>query len=187
MARVERQLVSAAVVELLREMGILPELGQRAGANQVPSLHRVMILGAGQLVSLAGLADFETLGRPTPGGGSNRVGVETGSFRDPPAAGSAVAQMQGERVVGMSGSNPDRRFEFPAVQCHLDDVFIGQPQTFGRCRAEESRVVPGEFGNRVRRLLKPAVVGEPAVPNTGVGTEDHFQPAARRLGQGGQL
>ena len=145
MAWVERQLVSAAVIELLREMGILPEFGQRAGANQVPSLHRVMILGAGQSVSLAGLADAQAGGRPTCSRGSNRVGVESGSFRNSPAAGSAVAQMQGERVVGMSGSDPHGRFEFPTVQCHFDDIFIGQPQTFGRCRAEKRRVVPGEF------------------------------------------
>ena len=51
-------------------------------------------------------------------------------------------------------------------------------------RAEDRGVVPGELGDRLGQFLQPAVVGEAAVVNRGVGPEDDFELAAELLGSG---
>ena len=50
--------------------------------------------------------------------------------------------------------------------------------------AQDRGVVPGELGDRLGQFLQPAVIGEAAVVDRGVGAEDDFELAAELLGSG---
>ena len=49
-------------------------------------------------------------------------------------------------------------------------------------RADHRRVAPGQLGDRIRRFLHPAVVGEPPVPGRSLGRNATSMPLARGFG-----
>src|SRR5437773_11682583 len=53
--------------------------------------------------------------------------------------------------------------------------FVGKIQRGGRSGADDSRVVPGESGQRLGQLLQPAVVGKGPVVNLRIRAEKAFQ------------
>ena len=99
-------------------------------------------------------------------------------------AAAAVAEMDGDAVVRVAGHGEDGAADRAAtiVQRHdvADDLAVlaalhrrttADIQPFGRRRAHEDGVVPGELRDRLGQLLQPAVVRETAVEHGGIVTE----------------
>ena len=75
----------------------------------VGRVHRLHALRGGELVGVASLADLNAGGDPRRGAGAQRVRVEALRGADAAGALAAVAEGDGDGVVGMAGLNPDRR------------------------------------------------------------------------------
>src|SRR5580704_9844422 len=134
-------------------------------------VHRLITLGGGEVVDVSGFADGHAAGEPRGGAGAERVSVESLGGADAAGALAAVAEKNGDRVVGMAGLNPDGAGDFFAVQFKLDHVFRGNLQPVGHLGADQDRVVPGELGHRLGQFLQPAVVGKLSVVDGGVAAD----------------
>ena len=75
----------------------------------------------------------------------------------------------------MAGGHDHRSFYFPVAHRDLDDVVFLYAQ-FRQGRAgNDGRVVPAQAGHGLGQFLQPAHVGETAVVDVGIGTEDDFE------------
>src|SRR5207245_3718938 len=101
---------------------------------------------------------------------------------------SAVPELNGDGIVGMTWGNPSRSahtsaavFQFHqihprlAVLAAMDSKRLFQSEPLGRDRADKNGVVPGQLAERLGHLLQPAVVGEAAIVHGGIGSEVDFQ------------
>ena len=133
------------------------------------------------------LLDFETVVVPKGGGGAKAEGVEADAGSGTSGAGAAIAEVQGYGAIGVAGLHPDGGAQTAALvgQLHHLPVYAdaarvvggGQAEVMRGARADEDGVIPCEFGDGAGKFLQPAVVGEAAVVDRGVGPEDHFELA----------
>src|SRR5215471_6982898 len=118
----------------MREVRVLLVFLKSCFANQgtgiaVGRLHGLHALRGGELINVARLADLHSTGGPKIRSGTEFVGAETLTGADAPGALASVAERDGNGVVGMTGLNPDRAFDFLAIYLKLDNVFGLQTKT----------------------------------------------------------
>src|SRR5262249_3727694 len=144
---------------------------QRARADDLAAMHQMMQLAAGEAMKAASAGERGARVAVQGLGGPQRVGVEADGRADAAPPGPATAEIEGGRVVSVTGRDPERPLEAPAAQLQLGDFLVGllgmarARETEADCGgwADEDGVVPGELGERLGQFLKPAVVGETAV------------------------
>ncbi len=190
---VERESGRGVFVLFLREVGIVAVFLERAFARQravvaVGRVHPLIALRGGEHVFVAGLANLYAGGDPRIGAGAQRISVETLTGADAAGALAAVAQSDGDRIVGMPDLHPNRARNFFAVEFEFDYVDGFYAQAVGHLGTHEHGIVPGELRHRLGQFLQPAVVGELAVVDGGVATDVEFDGVgigrARRGGCG---
>ncbi len=177
--------------------GFLRELGERQRAHDVTLLrllarlvvHRPVVLRAGD--HLASRRSSRPRARP-PTTARRSCAARRPSKPAPvptlPGPRAAVAEVDGDDVVGLSREHPGRSLHGAAAELQLDDVRVvavaggrvAMPPSFaavaGLMNAAFSHVILRE---RLRQLLQPAVVREAAVADARVGPEHDLEPAAR--------
>ena len=132
---------------------------ERGRANDVPPLHRLLVCVQASLRPPRGLADLEAGCRPRRLGASDLVGVEARAGADAARRRPAVAEMDGDAVLGLARLDPHRRLDAAAVDRELDDHLGLERPADSPCAGLDHRdVVPGELGLRLGQLLEPAVV-----------------------------
>ena len=161
--------VRAALLDLLVELRLrVQHLGDRRlddGRRNLAAVgrHLPVVLGDREGEAPAGLLQLHAAVVPGGVAGAQRARVEADAVRDRLGAGAAVAERQRDRVVGVSRHDQDRRIDPPVAVADLDDVAVFQTQRLGGRLGDHGRVVPGQLRDRVRQLLQPDVVREPAV------------------------
>ena len=98
--------------------------------------------------------------------------------RDMACLAPPVAEEDGGRIVGVPGQDEDRSLDRAAAVAQLHHVVCLQVEAFGRGRAEQHRVIPGQLGQRLGQLLQPGVIGKSPIPDAGVRPEDDLQAPA---------
>src|SRR5213078_3232380 len=93
----------------------------------------------------------------------------------PAGACAAVAEVQRHRVRRRAWREPDRDAERASALLQLDDVAADQAEAIRGAWRNQRRVVPRQLRQRFRDLLQPGVVGEAAVVNGGIRTEDGLE------------
>ena len=88
------------------------------------------------------------------------------------------------RSASVAGLLEHRNRHAAATLLQCDQIASGQLQLARSGRTDERDIIPGELGHRLRELLQPAVVGETAVVDREVRTEDQLQTALGRRGRG---
>src|ERR1044071_1197848 len=119
-------------------------------------------LRAGARVLRAGFAKAQSGAAPERRQTAQGVGVEAEVVADLTRAGAAVAQVNGRAIVGMAGHNPDRSAHAPAAVFDIDHIrvdrtvltagaadFVSDTELGRGTRADQYRVVPGEFRQRL--------------------------------------
>src|SRR5439155_20661587 len=146
-----------------REIGILPELLKRRHADEVAFLLRgalllhlaavlpdgVVHLRGDQMVALAGLRDFEAVAGPRPIRSAQRVAIETDPAPDAAGTLAPVAQMHGDRVIGVTRHDPDGSAHRATLVPDLDHILVMKAAALCRRGTHHRRVVPGELGERL--------------------------------------
>ena len=89
----------------------------------------------------------------------------------------SVTQVQGDGIIGVARHNPDGRFHRLPVRAQLHHIAVGHAQLPGARGTDQRGVVPGQLGERLGQFLQPAIVGETAIPNGGIGAQDNFDSA----------
>ena len=144
----------------------------------------VKVLRGGEFVLAGGLLGIQADILPERFGGAQAVGVEAHAGAGASGVRASVAEVQRGRAVHVAGLNEYRRVERAAFVRQLQQVAGLHAQAVRGGRTEERGVVPGELGDGLGQFLQPAVIGEAAIVNRGVGAEDDFQLAAQFLGPG---
>src|SRR2546430_14490731 len=67
------------------------------------------------------------------------------------------------RSIRHAGQDPDRKLERAASVIETDQLLVRKAERLGGLRAHERGGVPRELGQRIRKLLQPPLVREPAV------------------------
>ena len=88
---------------------------------------------------------------------------------------TAVAERDGDHAIRHSGKEPDGELERAAVVIEADPILVLEAERFGRRRADERGVVPGQLGEGIGKLLQPPVVGEATVVKRRGGKKDDLQ------------
>src|SRR5438309_1994380 len=101
--------------------------------------------------------------------------VAAGAGSGAAGARAAVAKVDGDGIVGMSGLHPDRPGDFAPREFDRDHVLRLELFALGHLGADQDGVVPGQFRHRLGKFLQPAVVGELAVVNGRVSAEIDFE------------
>ena len=111
-----------------------------------------------------------------------RIEADAGAGASGP--GAAVAQVQRDGAIHVARLHPHRRPQRAALVSQLAPCrrFPTAFSAVRRRRAHDRGVVPGQLGDGLGQFLQPAVVGEAAVVDRGIGPEDHFQFAASASG-----
>src|ERR1019366_5018345 len=154
---------------------ILAVIGDIAFMNDVAAgVENVVHLGAGEGVGSGNLVHFHAQVLPHGGGGAQAVGVKAHAGRGPAGVRAAIAEVQGDGLIHMAGLDPDRSAQLAALVSELQDAAVFDAQPVRIARADNSGIVPGQFGDGLGQFLQPAAVGEAAIVDGGVGAEDHF-------------
>src|SRR5438105_3519157 len=93
---------------------------------------------------------------------------------------AAIAEMNCDRVVRMPGHDQHRRIDLTTAVAESNDIGVGNLELLSRRGADQGGVVPSQFRERLRQLLKPGVVAERAVPDAGVGAENDLKVSSDR-------
>src|SRR5207245_6999995 len=88
-------------------------------AHDVAALHALVVLRPGEPDALARPAELEAGTRPERIRGTDRIAVEP-VLREPSRA--AVPEVDRDRAVGVTGSDPDGGLHRPPAEDELDDV-----------------------------------------------------------------
>ena len=155
------------------------EISQSEFPDHVAAFHGVVFLGRRQGRLPPGRGDLEAGRNVRRTGGPQDVGVVADVLADPAAGGPAVAEGHGDRVVGLPGKDHGHDLQAPAALVQANQVAVGDAQLTGRRRAQQGCVPPGQLGDRVGQLLKPAVVRVPAVVQLGVPFQDQLEVRGR--------
>ena len=138
------------------------------------SFHRLVTLRAGEVVSCAGRSQLNAAREPGILAGAQRIDIVASAGARAPGTRASVAEENRDRVVGVSRLNPDRAFNFLALELEFDNVFEGELQSLGHRGANHDRIVPGQLGQWLRKLLQPCVVREAAVVDGRIAAEVEF-------------
>ena len=163
---------------LLRKPRILAIFLEIRDTNQVAPFHAEMMMHGGQPVAVAGLLDLEAGARPRLVGRAQTIDIDPDSRADLAGPPPPMSQKDRHHSVGLAGRDPDRQPCRPALILQHDHVFVFQTEPLRKRRADERRVVPRQFGQGLGQFLQPAVIGEPAVPDCRVRTEEDFEALA---------
>src|SRR5579871_235392 len=147
-------------------------------AVAVRRVHRLVALGRGQLVGVAGLGELRPSRNPHRGSRAQRVDIETRARPRAPRFLSPVAEEDRCRIIRMPGLDPHRARHLASAHFDRDHVLGLQSLALSHLRPDQHRVVPGQLRHRLGQLLQPAVVGEAPVINRRVAAEIDF----KRLG-----
>src|SRR5690606_21604791 len=120
--------VGRVVLDRVHETGVVgvgPELGERAGADDVPALagalERVVLLRYDEAVAPAGPRHAH--GRPERClGRAHDVGVHAHAVAHVPGSGASVAEREGDRAVGLPRLHQHWRFDGPVADGQGHDV-----------------------------------------------------------------
>ena len=94
---------------------------------------------------------------------------------DATGCGATAAEDQADREARLAGHRVASDREFATADFHLDDAVVLEAELFGRRRADECVVVPGDLGEKVGGFLQPRVVGEATVERTGRRCKHDFE------------
>ena len=154
--------------------------GQGRLAHDGAPLHAAVLLGRRERVRARELGECDPAVEARCFGASDRERVEPDPRADPTRVRTAVAERQGDHAVRHSGEEPDGELERAAGIVEADPILVCEAERFGRLRADERGVVPGQLGEGIGKLLQPPVVREAAVVKRGGGEEDDLQATAVR-------
>ena len=149
--------------------------GQGRLAHDGAPLHAAVLLGRRERVRARELGEADPAVEARCFGASDRERVEPDSRADPTRVRTAVAERQGDHAVRHAGEEPDGELERAAGIVEADPILVREAERFGRLRADERGVVPGQLGEGIGKLLQPPVVREAAVVKRGGGEEDDLQ------------
>ncbi len=147
-------------------------------------IEHVLHLRGREFVAVAGLLRLGPAIVPERGGGPQPVRIEANAVARMPRRGASVTEVHHDAIVGCAGLNEERRAQGAALVGDLDQLAAIGVELLGGGGADEGRVIPGELGDGPRHFLQPAVVGEAAVVNRGVGAENQFEARSGFAGGG---
>ena len=141
-----------------------------------------MVLGRRQRIRARELGETGPAVEARRCGASDPERVEPDARADPARVRTAIAERQGDHAVGHAGEDRDGKLERAARVIETDHILARKTERFGGLRAHERRVVPGELGERIGKLLQPPVVREAPVVKRGRGEEHDLQARRRCTG-----
>src|SRR5207248_716512 len=94
---------------------------------------------------------------------------------------SAVAESYRHAIICLSRLDPDRRASRTSAKFQIRHVAIRELQTIGSRLTHKGRVIPDNFRERIRELLQPGIVREPAVVSLCAWSNEE----AKRVADGG--
>src|SRR5438034_1608239 len=156
-------------------MRISEKSSERSVVQNAATLDIVVTLCANEQVLPPGLANSQAVTEPQCIGRAQWVGIE--SDIAPYAANNfpPIPQRQRHGIFRLARLNPDRRAQFAAAKCQLDNVAVLHACAFCQVRADERGVVPSQARKSARQFLEPAVVRITAVAHADIGTKKNFQ------------
>src|SRR5580692_2729507 len=101
------------------------------------------MLGHGEIIFIAGLLDFQSVGGPRRIGSANEIGVEARPGADAAGAAASVAQVQRVAVVRVAGNDYDACFRFVPSELQLYVIAIGETEVLCGGGTKHRGVVPG--------------------------------------------
>src|SRR5438445_8106838 len=150
----------------------------------------MVVLRAGERSGATRRDDLQARAKPRRIGGSYSIGVEARARADAAGARAAVAKMNGCAFVRMPDHRKYGASDGAAAVSQFDDIrddlavlAAHERRRIRRLQASSGRgtdddgVVPRQFGDRLRQLLKPAVVGKPAVEHARIVAEHDLEAA----------
>ncbi len=141
-----------------------------------------MFLGRRERVRASEAAEFDAAVEARCLGASDRERVEPDARPNPSRALTAIAKGEGYHTVRHAWEDPDGKLERSARIVETDQIPARKTERPGGRRAHQGRVVPGELGEGIGKLLQPPVVREAAVVKRGGGEEHDLQAGAGRAG-----
>src|SRR5204863_7568685 len=87
---------------------------------------------------------------------------------------SSVTEVKRDRIFGLTGLNPDGTANSSSASFEFHYVTVREEASLRQSRADDDRIVPGQFADWLRAFLQPAIVGEPAIPDRRVWTKYDF-------------
>ena len=158
---------------------MLVKLVQVRLANDRAAFERPMILRAGEAVGCAGGRDLRANGDVRGLRREQRIEIESRfaavEVRDATAAITTEAERKSERVISLSGNNPDAAAHLATAEFDLDDLRILEAEFRRSLAADEDRVVPAHLRHRVRQLHEPRVIRPTSVVELVVAGENDFE------------
>ncbi len=127
----------------------------------------------------ASLVSLTPPSKPGGFGASDRERVEPDARTDPTCVRTAVAERQRDHAVRHSGEEPNRELERSAGIIEANPILVCEADRFGRLRADERGIIPGQLREGIGKLLQPPVVREAAVVKRGRGEEHDLQITRR--------
>ena len=83
--------------------------------------------------------------------------------------------MQGDGILRLARLNPNRGFEFASAKCQLDHVSTVDLLPRRQLRTNKGRIFPGQFRERPRKFLQPAIVRVTAIQNIWIGSKKELE------------
>ena len=169
----------------------------RSLTNEIAAFHAAMLLGLSHRVVAVRDLESHSAEEKHGVGGAKRVGIETNTIHQRGNALASVTEGDRERVVSVTGCDHRRGFDgfFAIGNLHNvgDEVIVDiiahllgditedievvgfDAELLGRGWAHEHSVVPSQFGDKIRSLDKPGVVGIASIVHAGALQENEFQ------------
>ena len=166
-------------------------------ANEVTTFHAAMLLGLRERVIPIGHNTSDTACEAHCFCSAHRIGVEADVFHEGGNVFASVAERNGERVIGVTGSYESSGFNRSLAIADLHDVrdeivvdfvahffgnlferteVIGLDSEFLRGSwADHDRVVPSHFRNKIGSFNEPGIVGVASVIDASALKEYQFQ------------
>ena len=167
--------------------GFRLKLGQRRLADERAPFHAAVVLRRRERVGARELGEFGAAVEAWCFGASEFERVEPNARTDATRLRAAITERQGDHAVRHAGENPDGKLERAARVVDTDRILVLETERFRCLRAHERGVVPGQLGERIRKLLQPPVVCEAAVVKREGRDEHDLQVTARSTRAPGKL
>src|SRR5687767_4444236 len=103
------------------------------------------LLRGSQQVILTSPRNLDSTPEPRRFRGAQGVGIVANFGADLTGTGTAIAQVHRQRIMGMARQNPYRSPHFVTGVLQFYDFLRTQAELFGRFRADQYGVVPGDF------------------------------------------
>src|SRR6185312_7415672 len=123
---------SGVLDEFFHHFRILGELGERAFDYRTAALHRVLSLGRDELLAAIGWIKRQIGRNIVSACGAQREAVVADSFTHASAVLAAVAEQNGDGIVGVTGLNANGHFDDETAAFQIHDLAIGERKPFHR-------------------------------------------------------